>query len=261
MIDDAGGLARHEELRVYILVRTDIAVPRLALASLSARATWAALRMAARTAPERLSAYDDAAQPKIALRVKSEGHLARALVEARAAGLPAELVHSSEGIPAALGIGPVLRTELPGFVAKQQLLSDEPPPGAGVDGILLPGGLAVWLLARDIVPYGKLAAQAGHGLWSSVSGLLRSGDPLVDEWEDAGTAVNTLAVQDLSALEEVYRDARRQGLPASFIVDEGRTVFKGPTPTVVGIGPCLLVSLPESAMRLSGRETQAMRPR
>ncbi|MNG29366.1 peptidyl-tRNA hydrolase [compost metagenome] len=48
----------------------------------------------------------------------------------------------------------------------------------------------------------------------------------------------TLEVKNEAQLKRYYDEAVAAGLPASWIVDAGRTVSNGvPTPTCVGIGP------------------------
>jgi peptidyl-tRNA hydrolase len=150
-----------------------------------------------------------------------------------------------------VGIGPVLRHELPLFVAKLQLLGDVAPVGIADASLPLPSDPAVWILVRRdaAITYGKLVAQAGHGLWAPVAKGLRRKPGAIHAWNDAGAAVAAAWVGDLDAMTHAHEAAISDGLASGFIVDEGRTVFAGrPTPTVVGIGPCHRADLPAEVL-------------
>ena len=115
----------------------------------------------------------------------------------------------------------------------------------------------VILIRKDLsMPAGKLAAQVAH---ASLLCILKMGKWDEDEWGDRrfkiGLPYNeqcnavhdwmtrsfpkiTLEVKNETQLKRYYDEAVAAGLPASWIVDAGRTVFNGvPTPTCVGIGP------------------------
>ena len=239
---------KETELRLYMVVRSDLALTRSALAEISARTTWRTLMSAMAEQPARFDGYDAAAQPKIGLRVKSPGHLERALRECLEAGLPATLVTAAPGVPAAVGIGPVSRSELPPFVAKLQMLPDAPNP-EGAEVPRAPAGASgpkLWLVVRRDaeIPFGKLAAQAGHGAWGALGAARHSAAGLVGLWDASGSPVAVLDVDDLPGLHAAFQAARAADLPAAFITDAGRTVFGRPTSTVVGIGPCEEKDLP-----------------
>lgn len=239
---------RRDELRVYLVIREDLALPRLAMAGVAARATWGALSAAMTVSDPRLAAYDQAAQPKVALRVKTEGQLGRVLAEAEAAGIPARLVLTATGEPAGVGLGPVLRGDLPKFIGTQRMLTDQ-ELGEGAEQPGLPPAdedrLAVWVLPRgDIIPYGKLAPQAGHALWATVSQHLLAAPHLLAVWEAAGAPVEVAELADADAMAHAHALAEAGGLGCSYIVDQGRTCFTEATPTVVGVGPCSWRQLP-----------------
>ena len=253
---DAATPGREDELRIYLVVRSDLALPRLVLAEVAARATWAAAEAGMRVADPRLRAYDNDVQAKIGLRVKSEGHLLRAAREAEAAGIPCGMVESAPGVPAAVGIGPVRRADLPRFVGGLQMLGDAAPEGPGPEAAVPadPEAEAVFLLVREDagIPYGKLVPQAGHGLWAAVSRTFAHDAAAVERWHAAGSPVRVAEVSDLPAMEAAHRAADRAGLVSALIVDAGRTVFGRPTETVVGIGPCLPADLPPEVPRPPG---------
>ena len=66
---------------------------------------------------------------------------------------------------------------------------------------------------------------------------LEFGSP-VHDWMTKSFPKITLEVKNEAQLKRYYDEAVAAGLPASWIVDAGRTIFNGvPTPTCVGIGP------------------------
>ena len=63
-------------------------------------------------------------------------------------------------------------------------------------------------------------------------------------WLESGFAKVCVYVENESELLEVYEQARAADLPASLIVDSGRTEFGGvPTRTVVAIGPAWIADI------------------
>lgn len=124
----------------------------------------------------------------------------------------------------------------------------------------------VILIRKDLnMPAGKLGAQVAHaslacilqmGKWSpriqfnegdgsAIDGhafeinLKAEGpDTAVHDWMTKSFPKITLEVKNEAQLKRYYDEAVAAGLPASWIVDAGRTIFDGvPTPTCVGIGP------------------------
>lgn len=124
----------------------------------------------------------------------------------------------------------------------------------------------VILIRKDLqMPPGKLGAQVAHaslacilqmGKWSEriqfddTSHQVTDGhafeinlkaegpDEAVHDWMTKSFPKITLEVKNEAQLKRYYDEAVTAGLPASWIVDAGRTVFNGvPTPTCVGIGP------------------------
>ena len=201
------------------------------------------------------------AQPKIALRARNIGVLTRASDEAAAAGLPHALVDTGDGGPMVLGIGPASRAELPKFVSKMQLLPHDRTDGQLPAGQPLPEKDAMWILVRrDLgMGRGKLVAQSGHGCWSAGTAALRADPGRVARWKGGGCQVGVLWLDGLDIMRDAHDAAFRSALPSAFIVDAGRTEFDGPTPTVVGIGPCRFDELPEVVQALAD-VTQGPRP-
>jgi PTH2 family peptidyl-tRNA hydrolase len=114
----------------------------------------------------------------------------------------------------------------------------------------------VILVRTDIkLPKGKLAAQVAH---ASMSCILQSyglhfeqynleeedkfyqlhpvGEP-VAKWLNGSFTKVCLKVDSEDQMRDCYQKAEELLLPASWIVDEGRTVFKEPTVTCCAIGP------------------------
>jgi len=228
------------EMRLFIVVREDIDLTREQLMSLSARGCCEAMLNAADLDPDRHAAYDPRVQPKIGKRARNEGSLRRMLDEAIASGLPAIAVDAAPGILGAVVIGPACRAELPKYVEKAQILGERPKDASvplPEDELPGPSAPAIWLLLRgDLdIPWGKLVAQAGHG---ALGAMLAGGDASVTDWRAAGRPVRSRAVTDVAAMEAASVACRAAGIPEAFILDAGRTCFDGPTPTLVGVGPC-----------------------
>lgn len=237
---------KEAELRLYFVIRRDIPISAGSLARLAAEASCRTLESAASAAPQRFTGYHVAAQPKIALRARDAKDLAKAA--ALSMPFPHLMLKTPDGTPLLLALGPVARNELPKFILQLQMLSSDAPDNPRI----IPakdGSPALWLVVREDAgtPYGKLAAQAGHGAWKAV----RSADAaMLEAWRAAGYPVRVKRIPDEPGLLAVHKAATAAGLPASFIVDAGRTHFAEPTSTVVGIGPAtdvadLIAALPD----------------
>lgn len=100
---------------------------------------------------------------------------------------------------------------------------------------------------------GKIGAQCGHAAMKTMlDGMSRTIDqdghrvirfeygphtPWA-RWLESGFAKVCVYVDSEEELLDVYERARTAGIPASLIVDSGRTEFGGvPTRTVVAVGP------------------------
>ena len=93
----------------------------------------------------------------------------------------------------------------------------------------------VILVRQDLhMPPGKLAAQCCH---ASVETVLKSDRDLVDEWKREGMAKIVLRVDDKEQLLLTMKAAKQAGLVCALIRDAGKTFFKEPTITCLGIGP------------------------
>lgn len=112
----------------------------------------------------------------------------------------------------------------------------------------------VILIRKDLeMPAGKLGAQVAHASLACILQMgqfkshadgpypdfhLQINDEAVHSWLTKSFPKITLEVKNEAQLKRYYDEAVAAGLPASWIVDAGRTIFNGvPTPTCVGIGP------------------------
>ena len=93
----------------------------------------------------------------------------------------------------------------------------------------------VILIRVDLkLPKGKACAQVGH---ACVDATLNSSKSMVHEWKQEGMKKIVLKVKDLKELKKYLIDAKGSGLTTALIKDAGKTFFKTPTITCLGIGP------------------------
>jgi len=93
----------------------------------------------------------------------------------------------------------------------------------------------VILVRQDLkMPKGKLAAQVAH---ASVESVLKSDKDKVNEWKEEGMKKVILKVSNKIELIKYKKLAEKNKLTVSLINDSGRTFFKKPTITCLGIGP------------------------
>jgi PTH2 family peptidyl-tRNA hydrolase len=91
------------------------------------------------------------------------------------------------------------------------------------------------LVRKDLkMDKGKLAAQCSH---AAVEAVLKSDKRKISVWELQGMKKVILKVDNLRELKKYQRLAQKQGLVTALIKDAGRTFFKKPTITCLGIGP------------------------
>lgn len=93
---------------------------------------------------------------------------------------------------------------------------------------------------------GKMVAQGAH---ASMAAILNKSFTIFgfrvfwqDKWTRAWLSGRftkiSLRAQSEDELKSIYESAKAAGIPCSYIVDSGLTVFKGvPTPTAVAVGP------------------------
>ena len=94
----------------------------------------------------------------------------------------------------------------------------------------------VIVVRRDLkMPAGKMAAQVAHG---SLGAYLLATKANQNIWSSSGSGKIIARTDSEEELRAIYEVAKDRGLPAVLICDAGRTCFKEPTLTVVGIGPC-----------------------
>ena len=81
---------------------------------------------------------------------------------------------------------------------------------------------------------GKMAVQCAH---ASLDAVLKSDKRKVNEWRAYGMKKVVLKVDNLRELKKYQNLAKKEGLTTAVITDAGKTVFKKPTVTCLGIGP------------------------
>ena len=79
-----------------------------------------------------------------------------------------------------------------------------------------------------------MAAQASH---ASVEAVMKSDEETVEEWRQEGMKKSILKVKDEKELIEFKKKAGAAKLKTALVTDAGRTFFKKPTKTCLGIGP------------------------
>lgn len=93
----------------------------------------------------------------------------------------------------------------------------------------------VILVRQDLkMPKGKLSAQTAH---ASVSALLKSHKDDIEKWKNEGMKKVILKVKDKDELLQYKRKCEDSGLITALIEDAGKTFFKNPEITCLGIGP------------------------
>ncbi len=81
---------------------------------------------------------------------------------------------------------------------------------------------------------GKLAVQCSH---AAVECALKSCDDKLKAWKRTGAKKVILKVGSLKALYKFKTLAKLKGLKTALITDAGKTFFKVPTTSCLGIGP------------------------
>ncbi len=93
----------------------------------------------------------------------------------------------------------------------------------------------VLVLRKDLnMRKGKMIVQGAH---ASIHSMFESEPDWLNEWEETGTTKIAVSVDSLEQLNLIYDQAKAAHLPTAIILDAGRTEFKEPTFTAVGIGP------------------------
>jgi len=81
---------------------------------------------------------------------------------------------------------------------------------------------------------GKLAVQVAH---ASIMGYELSDPKEREKWKMEGQKKIVLKVKNLEELMEVFKRAKKEGLPSAYVKDAGLTEVKPGTITAVVIGP------------------------
>ena len=81
---------------------------------------------------------------------------------------------------------------------------------------------------------GKMIAQGAH---AAIESMFNSKPLWLNQWGETGTTKIVVSVNSLEELNSIYAAAQAAGVPSAIIQDAGRTEFKEPTFTAVGLGP------------------------
>lgn len=111
-------------------------------------------------------------------------------------------------------------------------------------------------------PVGKLMAQAGHAFVSSLE-LARMRGYDINHYMENQQPKIVLRAKNETILRRSLEACEASKIPAYLVVDSGRTIFKSPTVTCLGIGPVAQNELPKVVRRLQLlgdlREERAMK--
>jgi PTH2 family peptidyl-tRNA hydrolase len=103
-----------------------------------------------------------------------------------------------------------------------------------VQSVLLNMKLII-LMRKDLkMSKGKMSTQCSH---ASVEAVLKSSKEKVEEWKSEGSKKIVLGVKDEKELLKYKKEAEKLKLKTALIKDAGKTFFKKPTITCLGIGP------------------------
>lgn len=127
---NAGNAPPNEELKMWIFIRKDIAIPAGKLAVQAGHAFGTCLWASSRENPALCEDYMNSAQPKISLVAKNENEVVKAVESCREAGLTAMYVRDAgrtvfEVPTITVGVvGPCLRSDLPKRVFRMRLFEE-----------------------------------------------------------------------------------------------------------------------------------------
>ena len=94
----------------------------------------------------------------------------------------------------------------------------------------------VIIMRKDLnMRKGKMVAQGAH---ASIGSMLAAPEASVEAWRGGFNGVKIcVGVDSEKELVDLYHLAKMAGLPTYLVLDIGKTEFKEPTYTAVGIGP------------------------
>lgn len=118
-----------EEFKVWLAVRTDLGMSPGKMAVQAAHAAVGLMLDVERKYAGLMTAYENSAMPKIAVRAKTQADLNAVEVEARAFGIPYYVVRDAgrseiePGTKTVVAFGPALRSQHPSGLKRLQLLT------------------------------------------------------------------------------------------------------------------------------------------
>uniref|UniRef100_A0A7S2ZHR8 peptidyl-tRNA hydrolase n=1 Tax=Rhodosorus marinus TaxID=101924 RepID=A0A7S2ZHR8_9RHOD len=122
------GSGLHGEYKIVLCVRTDLGMKKGKIAAQCGHATLGVYKEAVRFRPREVNAWEENAQPKIAVQIKSMNEARGLERAARSRGIPTYMVYDagrtqiSAGSMTVLAIGPARKDELDAITGKLKLL-------------------------------------------------------------------------------------------------------------------------------------------
>lgn len=107
------------------------------------------------------------------------------------------------------------------------------------------------LMRTDIeIPIGKMMAQSGHAFASIVNINMLQNNSNITYYMNHDQPKIVLKCKNLHYLERAKQECDDKKICNALIIDAGRTVFKEPTVTCLGIGPISFNNLPKFIQRM-----------
>lgn len=227
---------RLRELKIYYFVCPDATKNAQELLSAIGHATLG-LQHAARNDP-RFTAYIESSllRPKITLRARNLDAVIKAGKECAQAGIPYSFASVANATDV-LCFGPLLREELPPFIARQQLLVSDSPPCLNLEPHDDRPSLRLMVRQDVVMPSGKLVVQAGHALFDVMLRMRKEMPDDFTNWLLDGCPIDIRPTIGTVELQAAHRQAAETGMLSALVVDQGRTVFGDLTMTAGGFYP------------------------
>lgn len=108
------------------------------------------------------------------------------------------------------------------------------------------------VIRTDIeIPVGKLLIQVSHAYLSVWWECLNVNPELAEKYKNEPAYPKiSLKGKNEHALRRAQEECKQLNIPTFLVIDAGRTVFKEPTVTVLGIGPVIPDDLPTYVKKL-----------
>lgn len=120
-----------QEFKMWLVIRTDLPLSQGKMGAQVGHAFGRLYMEAAKLRPGIFEAYLTDNEPKITVKVSDEAKLRRVEMEAKAAGIPCQLIRDAgrsevaPNTPTVCAFGPAYRDDLPPYLRRLQVLRDE----------------------------------------------------------------------------------------------------------------------------------------